>query len=168
MFRITTSTRSNMMELCGPSPLCRPDLFNHKCTRFKAIGWIDFWSLLPPSYCHIFCEQYNVEWSLGRLFPGYYPSFPKRKESYLTSCCGPYVALPFLTYLWRFRASKSDPACSGAKDCAQVRTTLARKPNSVWIQSISRKLCQILVAAAIMPRKFLDFRCFKTTITLIS
>lgn len=61
------TSRSDILKPCGPLPLRRPDLLNHKYPRFKAIGRTDFWLLLPASYCHIVCEPNNVEWSQSQF-----------------------------------------------------------------------------------------------------
>ncbi|KAK2756974.1 hypothetical protein FQN54_004942 [Arachnomyces sp. PD_36] len=72
------TSRSDILEPCGPLPLHTPNSLNHKYPRFKAIGRTDFWQLLPASYCHIACLPSNIEWSKGAL-P--YPKLPEYVQS---------------------------------------------------------------------------------------
>ncbi|PGH03198.1 hypothetical protein GX51_04233 [Blastomyces parvus] len=74
------TSHSEILKPCGPLPLVHQNSLHHKYPRFKAIGRLDFWLLLPASYCHISCEPDNIEWSQGNL-P--YPKLPVFVQSLL-------------------------------------------------------------------------------------
>ncbi|KAL3474167.1 hypothetical protein BJX99DRAFT_248388 [Aspergillus californicus] len=57
----------DILQPCGPCPTITPTLLNHKYPRFKAIGRLDFWLLVPESYCHLSCKPDNIVWSLDSL-----------------------------------------------------------------------------------------------------
>ncbi|KAL4948427.1 hypothetical protein BDW69DRAFT_203534 [Aspergillus filifer] len=60
-------SRAGVLEACDPSPHCAPTSLNHHYPRFRSRGFMEFWLLVPESYCHIECSPENIEWSLGGL-----------------------------------------------------------------------------------------------------
>ncbi|PYI00858.1 hypothetical protein BO78DRAFT_329029 [Aspergillus sclerotiicarbonarius CBS 121057] len=61
------TSRSDILNPCGPNPFRSPSLLNHKYPRFKAVGWATFWTLVPGRYCHLVVEPENIEFSKGDL-----------------------------------------------------------------------------------------------------
>ena len=74
--------QSDVFAPARPSPMIDTHRLLHIFPRFKHIGTIDFWLILPASYAHVSCEPSAIEKSLGGL-P--YPNLKNYAESLLDS-----------------------------------------------------------------------------------